>query len=317
MRTRTAADSTSTYLDAIELDVAVDDETASFIDRVGEVGTEDENVDTALDLAEHERADGCERVASVVLHALELTLGGATAAGHRGELEAVVAFSYAPTGPDVGERGREVPALEGVLVNEVAVVGADERLGRPARLEQRLTRRTEVDARGLVRERAPPEVVQVHRVPALFPSGSILVLTGRVHATGIERTMRGMHRLMLSTFASLILQATAESDGEVSGRGGRRGVRKRKRAGAGVAGQAAAGLQLDCASLLPSSTCHDVSLAARARKEDGSVRGAVASRRVRGLARADVGRVDVRAVDDGALGEGPHLFVPALRGYEY
>jgi hypothetical protein len=242
MRARTTADGTSTYLDAIELDVAVDDETASFIDRVGEVGAEDENVDTALDLAEHERADGRERVAGVVLDALELALGSATTASHRSELEAVVALSYTPTGPDVGERGREVPALEGVLVDEVAVVGADERFGRPARLEQCLARRPEVDACGLVRERAPPEVVQVHRVPALFPSGSTVVLTARVHATSIERTMRGMHRLMLSTFASLILQATAESDGEVSGRDGRlgRGVRKRKRAGAGVAGQAAA-----------------------------------------------------------------------------
>jgi hypothetical protein len=140
------------YLDAVELDVAVNHHAASLVDGVREAGTEDEDVDAALDLTEHERADGRKRVARVVLDALELARGIAAAARERGELEAVVTASNAPARAYVGERRREVPALEGVLLDEVAVVRADKRLGRPARLKQRLARLPEVDARGLVPE---------------------------------------------------------------------------------------------------------------------------------------------------------------------
>jgi hypothetical protein len=59
-----------------------------------------------------------------------------------------------------------------VLVDKVAVVGADEGLGDPPGLEERLTRGSEVDSVRFIAERAPPEVVEVGRVPALCVYGS-------------------------------------------------------------------------------------------------------------------------------------------------
>jgi hypothetical protein len=78
------------------------------------------------------------------------------------------------TRPDVGECIREVPPLEYLLVDEVAVVGTYEGFGEPTLLEERLWSAGEVDGLCFCTTGTPEEVVEVTRRPALLEVFSAL-----------------------------------------------------------------------------------------------------------------------------------------------
>lgn len=69
----------------------MDDQPAGLVCAVREAAAEEEDVDAALDLAEHEGADGRERVPLVILLLPKLTRRRTPTASERGELEGVVA----------------------------------------------------------------------------------------------------------------------------------------------------------------------------------------------------------------------------------
>lgn len=143
----------------------MNDQPPCFIHAVRETAPKNEDVNPPLDLGEHQTAHG--RIPSplplqlkVLLLLLPLCklLKGSQVAGSLPEL-----FSRA----HVRKRFGEVPPLEDLFVDVVAVVGAHDCLGPPPLLEERFAGVFEGYFLRLFADRADPEVVQVARRPAL------------------------------------------------------------------------------------------------------------------------------------------------------
>ena len=76
-------------------------------------------------------------------------------------------FRLGPPWAHVWERSGQIPALESFLVDEVAMIGANEPFCNPTLLEQRLLGASKVGFFCKLAERPPPEVVEVLLRPAL------------------------------------------------------------------------------------------------------------------------------------------------------
>ena len=112
------------------------DEPSRLINAVRKAAPEQEHVHPPLDLAEHQAAHGRHALLLFLLQPLPLLLRIRLSSCKQGKLVLVVA-EHGLLGPHIGQGGRQVPALEDLLVDVVAVVAAHEPLRRPALLEER------------------------------------------------------------------------------------------------------------------------------------------------------------------------------------
>lgn len=155
-----------TYLLAVQQDTPVNNHPAGVIHTMRKARPEDYHVYPALHLREHQASDGGEPFPPLLLSPLgclvrrvvlqcPLVQVGTGVHGKRGR------------GADVWQVVREVPPLEDLLVNVVAVVATQEGLRSPSPPVQRLLVLDTV--RDLLERpvRTSPEVEQVVGVPAL------------------------------------------------------------------------------------------------------------------------------------------------------
>ena len=107
------------------------DETASLVHARRETRAEDEDVNPALDVREHQARDGRQALRLLLRLVLLLLL---PALRKLFQVRLVVEHETARSG--VRNGGGEVPALEDSLLDVVAVVGARASFGHPALLEE-------------------------------------------------------------------------------------------------------------------------------------------------------------------------------------
>jgi hypothetical protein len=145
----------------------MNDEPTRVVHALRETCAEDEHVYPALDLGEHKGANRRQlRRRAVLLPSTFFGLRVLRLAGV-GKLCERVRDGERLGRAHVGQHLGQIPALEGTLVDEVAVEGADEALGFPALLEERKVRLDEVGLKSKGTRLAPPEVEKVCAVPAL------------------------------------------------------------------------------------------------------------------------------------------------------
>lgn len=141
----------------------MDDELARVVDGVGQARAKNDRVDSALDFRPHETGHRRVRLLFVVraqlLDLFQYVL--ATGEGEQARGRVLDAVTH------VRQHRGQVPSLEDVLVDVVAVVRPHELLRQPALLEERGGRPDEHGFVSALSQRSLPEVVQILRAPAL------------------------------------------------------------------------------------------------------------------------------------------------------
>jgi len=123
----------------------MNDESPCLIDTMRKAAPEDEHINTPLDLCKHQTAHGGQAFRFLFICPLLRSLQLLCTSSER--VEITISGKGVLTRPDIGQCIREIPPLEYLLVDEVAMVRTYKGFRDPALLEERLGSAGEVNGR--------------------------------------------------------------------------------------------------------------------------------------------------------------------------